>query len=77
MSFWRMLWTLVTAMVRHRRSMAQLRSALDHSALTNAVMEPYRRGDYQTALAQTESFKKVGESGEYCFYRGAILLELG
>jgi tetratricopeptide (TPR) repeat protein len=47
-------------------------------AAIKAVMEPYRRGDYETALQASEGFRQGGEvTASYCFYRGSILEHLG
>jgi tetratricopeptide (TPR) repeat protein len=44
----------------------------------NAVMEPYRRGDYEAALLGAESFRRGGQvTASYCFYRGSSLAHLG
>jgi len=44
----------------------------------HAVMEPYRRGDYETALRGAESFRRGGQlTAPCCFYRGANLGHLG
>src|SRR5580700_11043224 len=44
----------------------------------SAVMEPYRRGDYEAALLGAESFRRGGQvTASYCFYRGQNLAHLG
>jgi len=43
-----------------------------------AVMEPYRRGDYKASLAAVEGLRRDNEvTHNYCYYRGAILAHLG
>jgi len=47
-------------------------------AAYNRLLRSYRRGDYQAALAATESLRKNGqENRSYCFFRGAMANELG
>ena len=47
-------------------------------AVINGVMEPYRRGDYESALEAAEAFRDDGEiTAQYCFYRGSSLGHLG
>ena len=48
-------------------------------AKIEAVVEPYRRGDYETALQAAEGLRLGGGeiTGPYCFFRGAVLAHLG
>ena len=43
-----------------------------------AVMEPYRRGDYKASLEAAEGLRRGNEvTHTYCYFRGAILAHLG
>lgn len=64
----RAMWMLLLA----RRFRASIHPAIQ------AVMEPYRRGDYEASLEATEGLRNDGEiTSPYCYFRGSNLAHLG
>jgi tetratricopeptide (TPR) repeat protein len=43
----------------------------------NALMDAYRRGDYEAALRAAEGLRAAGQEASYCFFRGSMLMHLG
>jgi tetratricopeptide (TPR) repeat protein len=79
MSLWRLfelLFQILTLGRAHKKSMAALRSSVAKQKAIGAVLEAYRRGDYQAGLAATEPLKTVDEAS-YHFFRGTMLMQLG
>ena len=67
---------VVLGMVSRVRRTRWLRKWL--ATATNAVMEPYGRGDYEAALQAAEGLRMNGEITRlYCYFRGANLAHLG
>ena len=78
MRYVRLLWTMLKAALGNRAAAQQLRRGMAALNAIDAVMKPYRKGDYQAALEAAEAFRYEGEvSPSYCFYRGANLMHLG
>jgi tetratricopeptide (TPR) repeat protein len=78
MRYLRLLWTLINGAFGNQKSIAKLRHGMATLNAIDAEMEPYRRGDYEAALAAAEGFRQEGEvTASYCFYRGACLAHLG
>ena len=62
------LWAILSAWRPRRRPVPEV----------EAVMEPYRRGDYEASLAASEGLRSGGNiTAPYCFFRGANLAHLG
>src|SRR5450755_2764917 len=78
MRYLRLIWTLFTGALGNRESVDKLRHGMAKLKAIDVVMEPYRRGDYEAALAAAEAFREDGEvTPSYSFYRGYILAHLG
>jgi tetratricopeptide (TPR) repeat protein len=78
MRYLRLLWTLICAACGNQAAVKRLRHGMAALQAIDKVMTPYRKGDYEAALAATEAFRQDGEvSASYCFYRGANLSHLG
>jgi tetratricopeptide (TPR) repeat protein len=74
----RRLWTIITAALGYQKSMTKLRHAEATRNALDAVMEPYRRGDYEAELQAAEGLRQDGEvTTSYCFFRGSSLAYLG
>ena len=66
------LWT----MAAKRRFLAKLRSL--SAAAIKAVMDAYRRGDYEASLRASEGLRRgIEVTAPYCFFRGGNLAQLG
>jgi len=73
----RTILSLLKLLFSHSKAMRSLRSALGKNALIDSVLIPFRAGDYESALQAAEAINTAdGESHEYCFYRGTILMYL-
>jgi tetratricopeptide (TPR) repeat protein len=73
----RAILSLLKLLFGYRRAMGELRKALAQQTLIEAVLNPFRAGDYESALEAAESIKAAsGECHEYCFYRGTLLMYL-
>jgi tetratricopeptide (TPR) repeat protein len=69
---------LIIAYFAVRRIGARSRFRSARLTAIQAVMEPYRRGDYQAALQAAEGLRRSGEvTASYCYFRGANLAYLG
>jgi tetratricopeptide (TPR) repeat protein len=78
MRFLRLLWTVVAGAFGNHEAVTRLRHGMATLNAIDGVMGPYRRGDYEAALAASEGFRLDGEvSVSYCFYRGSCLAQLG
>jgi tetratricopeptide (TPR) repeat protein len=78
MRYLRLIWTLVSATFGNQAAAQRLRHGMSALNAIDAVMTPYRKGDYQSALDAAEGFRQDGEvSASYCFYRGSCLAHLG
>jgi tetratricopeptide (TPR) repeat protein len=78
MRYLRLFWTMIRAACGSQAAANQLRRGLAALNAIDAVMTPYRKGDFQASLEAAEGFRYEGEvSPSYCFYRGANLAHLG
>jgi tetratricopeptide (TPR) repeat protein len=78
MRYLRLFWTMIRAACGSPAAAHQLRRGMAALNAIDAVMTPYRKGDYQASLEAAEGFRYEGEvSASYCFYRGSNLAHLG
>ncbi len=84
MSFWQLIKTLVAILRGHRRykkAVDEIRAVVAlQQDVTQAVLEPYRRGDYEAALQAVGVLKDASDArlaNTYFFYRGIMLTNLG
>src|SRR5580704_7730713 len=78
MRYLRLFWTMLRAAFGNQAAANQLRRGMAALNAIDAVMTPYRKGDYQASLEAAEGFRYEGEVSEsYCFYRGSNLAHLG
>jgi tetratricopeptide (TPR) repeat protein len=68
--------TVATATVVFVFFASSARKRRDRS-LIQAVLDPYRKGDFEEALQATEHLRDTGKDQSYLYYRGAILRQLG
>jgi len=81
MSIWQLLRMLVKLFFgyrQHVRGMDNLRSATAHMNAIEAILDAYRRGDYESALKAAEQLKDRPEhAASYFFFTGTMLMNLG
>jgi tetratricopeptide (TPR) repeat protein len=65
-------------LLRVWRNRRQAGGAADSLAALNAVLESYRRGDFEIGLGLVEGLKDgSSKTPQYCFFRGKMLYQLG
>jgi len=72
----RMLFAVRSLRRRHRKSMEHFQSTTGKQRAIEAVVDAYRKGDYETGLRASETLKAIDEASFY-FFQGSMLTQLG
>jgi len=76
-SFLRLLFRALGSDFGNQEKRNRLEASGFQRGAMEAVVEAYRRGDYDTALERSKVLRDAGDMASYSFYRGSLLIQVG